>query len=255
MPIDPAHWSATFYDFQDSLTGCYGEPLHPYHYEQATRLTAHLGGPARLLELGSGGGQFAVAAALLGHTVTALDLRPAATQLTRRLADEHGVQVSTLTGDFYQLDPGGPYDAVCYWDGFGIGSDAEQRELLGRVVSWLNPGGAAYIEVYTPWYWADHAGFERRSEHLTQTYGFDADGCRLTDTYTPANEPPQTQSLRCYSPADLRLLLHGTPLELAELWPGGHYDPRTLTWHPQVSLGECQSYVAALRPRPPLTLI
>ncbi|WP_420596039.1 class I SAM-dependent methyltransferase [Deinococcus sp.] len=246
-------WTSSFYEFQHRLMGAYDEPIHPYHHAQATRLSGHLGGPISLLELGAGGGQFAVAAALQGFSVTALELRESGSAHTRELAAQNGVRVETLTGDFYTISPGGPYEAICYWDGFGIGSDAEQRHLLGRIGGWLAEGGAAYIEVYTPWYWAQHAGFRRELElpegqsGLIQTYGFDADACRMTDTYAPYNEPAQTQSLRCYSPADLRLLLAGTGLKLAEVWPGGRYDTQTLTWHPEVPLGGCQSFVAVLK--------
>lgn len=245
-----SHWASSFYDLQDRLTGGYNTPIHPFHHELASQLSAHLGGPSRLLELGAGGGQFAVVAALAGHTVTALELREAGSAHTRALAAEHGVSVQTLTGDFYGLNPGGPYDAVCYWDGFGIGTDDEQRRLLKRVSGWLSTAGAAYLDVFTPWYWADRAGQVRHWDHpqgLAQTYGFDADGCRMTDTYAPASEPPQTQSLRCYSPADLRLLLAGTDLQLAEIWPGGRYDVQAGVWHPQVPLGECMTYVAVLQ--------
>ena len=51
---------------------------------------------------------------------------------------------------------------------------------------------------------------------------FDADGCRLEQTYWPAAEDQSqsvTQSLRCYSPADLRLLLEGTRLALHTIEP------------------------------------
>lgn len=245
------YWATSFYDFQSRLTSAYSEPIHPYHHQQVERLTRHLGGPSTLLELGAGGGQFAVTAALQGHTVTALELRAAGSAHTRELAAQHSVKVETLTGDFYQLELEDTFDAVCYWDGFGIGSDAEQRHLLERIRSWLQPGNAAYIDVYTPWYWAQHAGFTRElndSPNLIQIYGFDADGCRLTDTYAPEDEPAQTQRLRCYSPADLRLLLGGSGLELSEVWPGGQYDTQTLTWHPEVPLDEAQSFVAVLRP-------
>lgn len=248
------HWSTSFYDFQSRLTGAYDEPIHPHHHQQVERITQYLGGPAKLLELGAGGGQFAVAAALRGHTVTALELREAGSAHTRELAAQHGVQVQTLTGNFYTADPG-LYDAVCYWDGFGIGSDDEQQQLLERIQRWLHPGGAAYIDVFTPWYWAQHAGFvcdlgaSGGPAGLIQTYGFDADACCLTDNYAPADEPAQTQRLRCYSPADVRLLLRGTGLELSEVWPGGRYDTRTLTWHPEVPLGQAQTFAAVLRPR------
>ncbi|WP_102126627.1 class I SAM-dependent methyltransferase [Deinococcus planocerae] len=242
------HWSHSFYERQDALTGCYHSPIHPFHTALAARITAHRGRAGSLLELGAGGGQFATCAALLGHQVTALDLRARAGEQTRSLAVQHGVTVQTLTGDFYTLDPGGPFDTVCYWDGFGIGEDADQRFLLSRIARWLAPGGTAYVEVDTPWYWAGHAGFTQRTEGYTRTYGFDAEGCRMLDTYAPTDEDPFTQSLRCYSPADLRLLLPGTGLTLAEVWPGGSYDPEAGVYHPEVSLGEAMTFAAVLTP-------
>ncbi|WP_034384511.1 bifunctional 2-polyprenyl-6-hydroxyphenol methylase/3-demethylubiquinol 3-O-methyltransferase UbiG [Deinococcus sp. YIM 77859] len=242
------HWSHSFYERQNALIDCYHAPIHPVHTALAARVTGHRGQPGTLLELGAGGGQFAVAAALAGHDVTALELMTGAGEHTRRLAAQHGTTVRTLTADFYTADPGGPFNAVCYWDGFGIGEDDEQRHLLSRVAGWLAAGGTAYVDVYTPWYWAHHAGFTRRTERYTQTYGFDADGCRMLDTYAPSGEEPFTQSLRCYSPADLRLLLPGTGLSLAEVWPGGAYDPRAGVYHPEVPLGECMMYVAVLEP-------
>ncbi|MEF2277920.1 class I SAM-dependent methyltransferase [Deinococcus sp. YIM 134068] len=242
------HWSHSFYERQDALTGCYHAPIHTHHTTLASRVTAHRGGPGTLLELGAGGGQFAVAAALTGYRVTALELMPGGSEHTHQLAAEHGVTVRTLTADFYTADPGGPFDTVCYWDGFGIGEDDDQRRLLSRVAGWLAPGGTAYVDVYTPWYWARHAGFTRRTETFTQTYGFDADGCRMLDTYAPNGEEPFTQSLRCYSPADLRLLLSDTGLTLAEVWPGGAYDPGAGIYHPQVSLSEAMTFTAVLIP-------
>ncbi|WP_216317786.1 class I SAM-dependent methyltransferase [Deinococcus aestuarii] len=242
------HWSHSFYERQDALTGCSHAPIHPFHTALAARITAHRGRAGSLLELGAGGGQFATAAALLGHGVTALDLMTGAGEHTRFLAAQHGVTVQTLTGDFYTLDPGGPFDTICYWDGFGIGEDDEQRQLLSRVAGWLALDGVAYVEVYTPWYWARHAGFTRRTERYTQTYGFDADGCRMLDTYAPRGEEPFTQFLRCYSPADLRLLLCGTGLTLAEVWPGGAYAPDAGVYHPEAPLGEAMTFAAVLTP-------
>lgn len=241
------HWSHSFYERQDALTGCYAAPIHPFHTSLAARVTAHRGGPGTLLDLGAGGGQFAAAAALAGHAVTALDLWAGAGEHTRRLAAQHGAEVRTLTGDFYTADPGGPFDALTYWDGFGVGTDDEQRFLLSRVARWLAPGRTAYVDVYTPWYWAHHAGFTRCTQDYTQTYGFDAEGCRMLDTYAPPGEEAMTQSLRCYSPADLRSLLPGTGLRLAEVWAGGAYDPGAGVFHPEVPLGECMTYVATLR--------
>ena len=239
-------WVHSFYDTQDTLTGCYGTDVHPFHHAQAARVTGHRGAACTLLELGAGGGQFAVAAAQAGHAVTALDLRASATAHTTRLAEQHGVPVHACTGDFYTVDLGRTYDMVVYWDGFGIGEDADQAALLHQVAQWLEPHGTAFVEVFTPWYWAQHAGFTRNTDTYMQTYGFDARRCRLLDTYTPVGGEAITQSLRCYSPEDLcRLLPEG--LVLAEVWPGGAYDTRALTWHSTVPLGQCQSFTAVLQ--------
>lgn len=68
----------------------------------------------------------------------------------------------------------------------------------------------------------------------------------MTDTYRTADGLDHTQSLRCYSPADLQLLLHGTGLQLLDIRPGGHYDPHAGVWTPQVRLAECLSWTATL---------
>lgn len=51
---------------------------------------------------------------------------------------------------------------------------------------------------------------------------FDADGSRLVQSIWPVGEDESqavTQSLRCYSPADFRLLLEGTGFVLQTLEP------------------------------------
>ncbi|GAA5502908.1 hypothetical protein Dxin01_02655 [Deinococcus xinjiangensis] len=243
-----AHWAKSFYDFQDQVTHCYSAPIHHFHHEQARKVSeAYPQG--RVLELGSGGGQFAVAAALRGLSVTALELRPAGTAKTLELAYQNGAQLQAITGDFYTADVGGPFDLVCYWDGFGIGEDTDQQRLLSRIARWLSPAGHALIEIYTPWYWEKYAGYSRQWEGeipVTQTYAFEAEGCRMTDTYAALDGPIHTQSLRCYSPADLRLLMQCTGLSLLNIEAGGKYDPHAQIWTPNVALNECLSWTATL---------
>ena len=51
--------------------------------------------------------------------------------------------------------------------------------------------------------------------------GFDAEGCRMIERMWRIGHDDEavTQSLRCYSPADLRLLLEGTGLSVLDIEP------------------------------------
>jgi hypothetical protein len=78
--------------------------------------------------------------------------------------------------NFYSFEAAERFDAVCYWNGFGIGTDADQ-----------------------------HA--------LTELTDFDPVACRFTDTWWEQDQPGQrhTQTGRCYTPADFRLLHRDRP--------------------------------------------
>lgn len=63
---------------------------------------------------------------------------------------------------------------------------------------------------------------------------------------SPRNGRPIT-SLRCYAPADPRLLLEGTGLRLDEIEPLGCWDAVAEVWEPRVPLERAMSYAAMLR--------
>ena len=139
------NWSESFYTRQAEVPGIYTSAIYPFTTTLAARVTAHLGGPRRVLELGSGAGQFAVAAALLGHDVTALERVPLLVEHTHALSETHGVQPTVKQADFYTIQlPAAHYHAVCYWDGFGIGSDEDQRRLLRRGAGWPQTAGCIW---------------------------------------------------------------------------------------------------------------
>jgi SAM-dependent methyltransferase len=180
-------------------------------------------GRKQVLELGCGGGVMATAIALRGNSVVAVDIVDAAVAGARRLATQ--LQKGSLTvvhGDFYEIALEDNFDVACYFDGFGIGVDADQRRLLRRIAGWLKPGGCALIDIYCPWRFANNKGETYQEGNVMYRSGFDADGCRLEESIWLVGEDESqavTQSLRCYSPADLRLLLEGTGLALYTIEP------------------------------------
>jgi hypothetical protein len=154
-----------------------------------------------------------------------------------------------IEGNFYTLALPETFDVICYWDGFGVGTDAQQRMLLRRISHWLTPSGIVLMDINTPWYWAKASGRQMATSTFARQYGFDADGSRMLDHWWPAGRRAEqvTQSLRCYSPQDLRLLLEGTGLVLAQVEPAGAVDYEAGTYTPSVPLEQAMQFRALLR--------
>ncbi|GGD21575.1 class I SAM-dependent methyltransferase [Pontibacillus salipaludis] len=209
------------------------------------------GKPTNLLELGGGTGQFAVAAAKRGYDVTVIELIPKAVLKIKALAREHEVEdkLHIIEGDFYEAEFNNPFDCICYWDGFGVGSDEDQSKLLHLIEGWLSSGSLALIDCYTPWYWAYTAGIEMSLDDIMRQYDFDPYHCRMIDTWWSVNDESQavTQSLRCYSPADLELLLAESKLILDHTIPGGAMDYDKGEYKENVPLHQAMSYTARLK--------
>jgi SAM-dependent methyltransferase len=205
-------------------------------------------GPHRLLELGPGGGGVSAALAASGHTVVAIEIVDEAAERaswwSRKLP---AGQMTVIHGDFYDVEPGAPFDAVCYFDGFGIGTDDEQRVLLRRVRSWLAPNGVFLVDVLTPWYWSAQTGRPYAFGGLEGRFGFNAEGCRMIAEAWPSGDRSNivAQTLRCYSPADLVLLLEGTGLVLESYEP---YDNEN--YDNAVPLHQAMLYLAKIVPEP-----
>jgi SAM-dependent methyltransferase len=216
--------------------------------DRAERIASAAGPPpSRVLELGAGGGETAAATADLGYEVIAVELAPAIAAAARRFAEPpRSGTLEVIEENFHEIDLAGAFDVVAYWDGFGVDDDAGLRALLCRIHDWLRPDVQALIEVYTPWYWAEAAGTEMEIGHARRQYGFDAAGCRMTDRWWQRDDPSNAveQSLRCYSPADLALLLEGTGLALTAVEPGGAVDRATGAYHPGAPLTRAMSYLA-----------
>jgi len=206
-------------------------------------------GAKRILELGSGVGTLAAALAHAGHSVVAVELLEELARNTQRLsADVRAGSLQAISGDFFEIELGARFDVVAYFDGFGIGSDDDQQRLLRRIREWLARDGCALIDVLSPWYWANATG---EGEEFPEGSGvwyrdsFDAEGSRMVEEMWQEGhrDAAVVQSLRCYAPADLKLLTAHTGLDLAMVEPFTDESYRQ-----PCSLAEGMLYLAKLVP-------
>ena len=180
-----------------------------------------------VLELGCGDGGTAAALADCGYDVTAIELSSSrAAQAQHYTHTPRKGSLSIVEGDFYTVELPNRFDVVGYWDGFGIGTDADQHRLLRRMAhEWLQLDGIAVIEVFNPLYWANEAGMERLFEPIgvTVQYGFDPLQSRFIERCIPERDETKAiaQTIRCYAPSDLDLLLKGTGLHIVALEVAG----------------------------------
>lgn len=240
-------WVRDFYSKQNEWFGVYLGDVDKTHRQRARLVSDWLNKPqADILELGAGGGQTSIALAELQHRVAMIELLPESAAHAQHLAEKYDLPLQIIQDDFYTTPLNHIFDAVCYFDSFGIGSDDDQRRLLTRIAHWLRPDGCAIIEIGATWYWSSVA--HGRTMDLgdgMRRYTFDALQCRLLDAWWRKNEPSNifTQSLRCYTPADIRLLLQHTGLQLVDIQAGGYVDYNTMTFYESCEqLSECMTY-------------
>jgi SAM-dependent methyltransferase len=184
----------------------------------------------RILDLGCGSGNTAAAFAHAGHDVVGVELNPTDISYAQSLLQKsYAGTLSIIEGDYNLVKLEGKFDLVTWWEGFGLGSDADQRKMLLRIAQeWLKPAGSALVDVYFPSRPARHAGEAIALDALEDVPGsvdmiercyYDAVNARWIDEWQPVQNPSDAlaQSLRCYAPADLLLLLEGTGLKVKHM--------------------------------------
>ena len=187
-------------------------------------------GKKRILDLGCGPGGTPDAFADAGHDVVGVELNPTDIAYAReRLGRPHKGDLQILEGDFYTIQLEGCFDVVTWWEGFGLGSDVDQRFMLRRIANeWLAEDGCLVAEVYLPARPARHHGEAIPLDALEGVPGsvemvekchFDVVNSRWIDEWQPTKNQQHAlaQTLRCYSPADLLLLLEGTGLTVTHM--------------------------------------
>jgi SAM-dependent methyltransferase len=124
----------------------YGTEGFVFGIEPNQFVATHLAGnPAgRALDLGSGQGRNAVWLALQGHTVTAVDLSPVATQQAQQLAAEASVDVEFIAADLAEWQPEpSSYDLVLL--SYLQLPGELRRQVHHKVVTALAPGGTVFL--------------------------------------------------------------------------------------------------------------
>jgi SAM-dependent methyltransferase len=255
-------WVLDFYEQAGIWWGGEPEGLGS-HTARVERVEALMGkGPFRVLDLGAGPMRTAAAFAKAGHDVTAVELSPIRAALGKEvdLSRAPG-KVEMVVGDYYEVVLDGKFDAVCCWDGFGVGSDSDQRRLLRRISGdWLKEGGISFVDVFNTYFLSRLDGTEEHlnpligvasSVEMTRKSHFDPVNCKWIDEWEPVGnkEAALSQVIRCYSPADFMLLLEGTGLDLirTECSEDAFDLPGSRLQAKDCSLKDVYSYLALLR--------
>ena len=242
-----SEWDArSFYERQEELSRAYSGDVSDHHRSKAALIGLHCGRTRRVLELGAGGGQMAVATAELGFTVDAVELSPALAAHARELAACTGVGVHVIEGDFYTVSIGDRYGAVTYWDGFGIGTDSDQRRCFVAFASG-SPMTGGRSSTSTP-RGIGAAGRQMTVGTARHRYDFDAPTQTMVDTWWSDGAPAErvSQRLRCYAPDELERLLETAGLILELMLPGGAYDHDRAIYRESAALDDAMSYTAVI---------
>jgi SAM-dependent methyltransferase len=105
--------------------------------------------PGSVLCLGEGEGRNAVHLAGRGHAVTAVDASGVGLAKAAALATERGARITTVQADLssFRIEPAHWQGIVSIWCHL---PQPLRREVHGRCVAGLAPGGVLVLEAYTP---------------------------------------------------------------------------------------------------------
>lgn len=104
----------------------------------------------RVLYLGVGSGEEAVAAARTGASVTAIDLSARMVERLRRRFARKGLQGDLIAGDALALAPDPLFDVVCGNYFFNVFGPRDMPVVLAKAVTYLRPGGLLTIADMAP---------------------------------------------------------------------------------------------------------
>ncbi|WP_252504351.1 bifunctional 2-polyprenyl-6-hydroxyphenol methylase/3-demethylubiquinol 3-O-methyltransferase UbiG [Sporosarcina sp. Marseille-Q4943] len=195
-----------------------------------------------MLDIGAGIGSIARALDARGIAMTTLELVPDLVEAARRRSPK---SIDIHLGDFYTYTFPKQFDVVSYFDGFGIGTDEDQLNLLKRMKSWVKDDGSLLIDIYHPNYWRTiAAGQKMKIDDAERIYSFDEEHCRMIDSWWHNEHPEEivTQSLRCYTVDEASSMCEKAGLTITGIFPGGAMDFDNWTYKETAPLSGCLSY-------------
>jgi SAM-dependent methyltransferase len=102
-----------------------------------------------LIDVATGSGNVAIAAAHAGSTVTGLDLTPELLEAARRRAQEAGLDVRFIEGDAEELPfESGSFDRATSC--FGVMFAPRQEQAAAELARVVRPGGTVAVTAWTP---------------------------------------------------------------------------------------------------------
>lgn len=252
-------WVNNFYSKTGTWWGPAESKISDRDYERADIIHRLAPAAKTILELGSGYGNTAAACAERGFDTTAIEISDRINFAQQYEEKHYQGSLKFVKGSFYDVKLPCQFDVVSYWNGLGIGTDADQRILLKQISKWLKPNGIALIDVQNPFVWFTWAQEKEKISkkarpevgynfNVSEQIDFDVINNRLIDTWWQTETPDQkiSQDLRCYSPHDLILLLEGTGLKLKSIEVDGKVVSFTQDLSDHNPLLERSEYLAIL---------
>lgn len=253
-------WADKFYSTTGTWWGPAEQKITQRDYDRAETIKRLVPSAKKILELGSSYGNTASACAEKGLDVTGIELSDRIDFANQYEQKTYSGSLKFIKGSFYDIKLSDKFDAICYWNGLGIGTDTDQRDLLKRIADeWLKPDGFALIDVQNPFTWLKWAeekeSINKKARpgvgynfNISEKIEFDVLNNRFIDTWWQTEKPEEkiSQDLRCYSPNDLILLLESTGLKLKSIEVDGKELELGKNYNDKNPLLEKSEYLAVL---------
>lgn len=241
------NWIKRFYELQYEMMGKPSDIA--FQQDRIDVLEKHqMFAPKNILELGGGFGEFTKMAINKGYRVAMIELIASACAKAQVLFEPFPEHLEIICTDFYTINYKEIFDAVCYWDGFGIGDDEDQIRLLRLIHNALKKDGLLFVDVYNPLYWKQLNPLKMTLKNGEREYNFDDKENKMIDCWqSKETKHKECQYLKCYLPTDFELLIKGIGFKVLDIIPSGYVDYTQNTYHKTTDILKSMSYTFVLK--------